>query len=132
MNRGLRFFCSIGSDPVITVKIDLKSTYCFTAHMHEISKYFLSTENQEQCLYFPDSTSIGRRRFTEAARPTERRGVPRTGRRCMMADLRVDQRGAIGRLSSIDLILDCMGSIRSIHLYGKQYRRSFLPLNMKA
>ena len=33
--------------------------------MHEISKYFLSTENQEQCLYFPDSTSIGRRRFTE-------------------------------------------------------------------
>ena len=32
--------------------------------MHEISKYFLSTENQEQCLYFPDSTSIGRRRFT--------------------------------------------------------------------
>ena len=25
--------------------------YCFTAHMHEISKYFLSTENQEQCLY---------------------------------------------------------------------------------
>ena len=34
--------------------------------MHEISKYFLSTENQEQCLYFPDSTSIGRRRFTES------------------------------------------------------------------
>ena len=26
-------------------------TYCFTAHMHEISKYFLSTENQEQCLH---------------------------------------------------------------------------------
>ena len=24
-----------------------KFTYCFTAHMHEISKYFLSTENQE-------------------------------------------------------------------------------------
>ena len=35
--------------------------------MHEISKYFLLTENQEQCLYFPDSTSIGRRRFAELA-----------------------------------------------------------------
>ena len=29
---------------------DLKSTYCFCAHMHEIIKYFLFTENQEQCL----------------------------------------------------------------------------------
>ena len=29
---------------------DLKSTYCFYAHMHEITKYFLFTENQEQCL----------------------------------------------------------------------------------
>ena len=46
---------------------DCKFTYCFTAHMHEIPKYFLSTENQEQCLYFPDSTSIGRRRFTETS-----------------------------------------------------------------
>ena len=27
---------------------DLKSTYCFCAHMHEITKYFLFTENQEQ------------------------------------------------------------------------------------
>ena len=39
---------------------------------------------------------------------------------------------AIGRLSSIDLVLDCMGSIRSIHLYGKRYKRIFktimLPL----
>ena len=26
--------------------IDLKSTYCFGAHMHEIMKYFLFTENQ--------------------------------------------------------------------------------------
>jgi len=26
--------------------IDLKSTYCFCAHMHEIMKYFLFTENQ--------------------------------------------------------------------------------------
>ena len=26
--------------------IDLKSTYCFCAHMHEIMKYFLLTENQ--------------------------------------------------------------------------------------
>ena len=26
-------------------------------------------------------------------------------------------------VSSIDLVLDCMGSIRSIHLYGKRYRR---------
>ena len=25
-----------------------KSTYCFCAHMHEITKYFLYTENQEQ------------------------------------------------------------------------------------
>ena len=24
--------------------------YCFCAHMHEIMKYFLFTENQEQCL----------------------------------------------------------------------------------
>ena len=39
---------------------------------------------------------------------------------------------AMGRLSSIDLVLDCMGSIRSIHLYGKRYRRIFLPLNMRA
>ena len=30
---------------------DCKFTYCFTAHMHEITKYFLSTENQEQCLH---------------------------------------------------------------------------------
>ena len=29
---------------------DLKSTYCFCAHMHEITKYFLFSENQEQCL----------------------------------------------------------------------------------
>ena len=28
---------------------DLKSTYCFCAHMHEITKYFLFTENQQQC-----------------------------------------------------------------------------------
>ena len=28
---------------------DLKSTYCFYAHMHEITKYFLFTENQQQC-----------------------------------------------------------------------------------
>ena len=27
---------------------DLKSTYCFCAHMHEITKYFLFTEDQEQ------------------------------------------------------------------------------------
>ena len=26
--------------------VDLKSTYCFCAHMHEIIKYFLLTENQ--------------------------------------------------------------------------------------
>ena len=30
--------------------INLKSTHCFCAHMHEIMKYFLFTENQEQCL----------------------------------------------------------------------------------
>ena len=30
--------------------IDLKSTYCFCAHMHEIMKYFLLTENQQQFL----------------------------------------------------------------------------------
>ena len=30
------------------------------------------------------------------------------------------------------VILDCMGSIRPIHLYGKRYRRIFLPLNMRA
>ena len=29
---------------------DLKSTYYFCAHMHEIIKYFLLTENQYQCL----------------------------------------------------------------------------------
>ena len=33
------------------------------------------------------------------------------------------QHADIGRLSSTDLVLDCMGSIRSIHLYGKRYRR---------
>ena len=32
------------------LKSYLKSTYCFCAHMHEITKYFLCTENQEQCL----------------------------------------------------------------------------------
>ena len=26
--------------------IDLKSTYCFGAHMHEIMEYFMFTENQ--------------------------------------------------------------------------------------
>ena len=35
---------------------------------------------------------------------------------------------AIGRLSSIDLVLDCMGSIRSIHLYGKRYIRIFFTI----
>ena len=30
--------------------IELKSTYFFCAHMHEILKYFLFTENQKQCL----------------------------------------------------------------------------------
>ena len=30
--------------------IDSKSTYCFCAHMHEILKYFLLTENQQQFL----------------------------------------------------------------------------------
>ena len=29
---------------------DLKSTYCFCAHMHEMMKYFLFTEIHEQCL----------------------------------------------------------------------------------
>ena len=38
------------------------------------------------------------------------------------------QAAAIGRLSSIDLVLDCMGSIRSIHLYGKRYRRIFFTI----
>ena len=38
-------------------------------------------------------------------------------------------RAAIGRLSSIDLVLDCMGSIRSIHLYGKRYRRIFFTID---
>ena len=28
---------------------DLKSTYCFCAHMHEITKYLQFTENQQQC-----------------------------------------------------------------------------------
>ena len=36
--------------PTQTAQNDLKSTYCFCAHMHEITKYFLFTENQEQCL----------------------------------------------------------------------------------
>ena len=35
---------------------------------------------------------------------------------------------AIGRLSSIDLVLDCMGSIHPIHLYGKRYRRNFFTI----
>ena len=29
---------------------DLKSTYCFCAHMHEMMKYFLFTEIHKQCL----------------------------------------------------------------------------------
>ena len=35
--------------PTQTAQNDLKSTYCFCAHMHEITKYFLFTENQQQC-----------------------------------------------------------------------------------
>ena len=31
-----------------------KFTYCFCAHMHEIVKYFILTEIQEQYLYFPE------------------------------------------------------------------------------
>ena len=33
---------------------DLKFTYCFCAHMHEIVKYFILTEIQKQCLFPSD------------------------------------------------------------------------------
>ena len=33
-----------------SIDSDLKSTYCFCAHMHEMMKYFLFTEIHEQCL----------------------------------------------------------------------------------
>ena len=39
--RGLNLIPDIGYPAY-----DLKSTYCFCAHMHEMMKYFLLTENQ--------------------------------------------------------------------------------------
>ena len=39
----------LGSTP-----FSCKFTYCFCAHMHEIVKYFILTEIQEQYLYFPE------------------------------------------------------------------------------
>ena len=35
----------------------------------------------------------------------------------------------MGRFPSIDMVLDCMGIIRSIHLYGKRYRRIFFTID---
>ena len=35
----------------------------------------------------------------------------------------------MGRFSSIDMVPDCMGIIRPIHLYGKRYRRIFLTID---
>ena len=43
---------------------DLKFTYCFCAHMHEIVKYFILTENQEQCLNPVHATRSGPSRHT--------------------------------------------------------------------
>ena len=44
---------------------DLKFTYCFCAHMHEIAKYFILTGIQKQCLNPVPATRSGPSRPTE-------------------------------------------------------------------
>ena len=45
---------------------DLKSPYCFYAHMHEIMEYYLFTENQKQCLNLALGTSMFQIRSADA------------------------------------------------------------------
>eukprot|EP01048_Picozoa_sp_COSAG05_P004779 COSAG05_NODE_271_length_12468_cov_8.607810_2_plen_74_part_00 len=44
------FYRSMTPSSVPRADSDLKSKYCFCAHMHEIMKYFLFTEIHKQCL----------------------------------------------------------------------------------
>ena len=54
LSRAAPRFCRVfdGSEFTTIKMTDLKFTYCFCAHMHEIVKYFILTESeiQEQCL----------------------------------------------------------------------------------
>ena len=54
---------------------DLKFTYYFCAHMHEIVKYLLFTEIQEQCLNPVPATRSGPSRPTEIATTFKRRAL---------------------------------------------------------
>ena len=68
LSRAAPRFCRVfdGSEFTTIKMTDLKFTYCFCAHMHEIVKYFILTEIQEQCLNPMPERLIGPGRPAEA------------------------------------------------------------------